>query len=92
MTPFETRIRFRSANGTYPLWETRMLNYRNGKKRSTYGLWMEENIGNPRELRLQFEIESGEESTYQTDQNIEFLNGRYMDWLEDKIFDENISF
>ncbi len=99
MTPIDLRSQFKLDSGKYPFWEGRR-EYQCfsprpfvSKFKSIYGLWLEEKLGNSKELRKTYYKETGINPIYPTEHyflmqnNGEALNSKYTQWLEEKSTD-----
>jgi len=86
-TVTDLRIKYKLETGINPMWEN--YSYTDSSKfKSTYGLWLEEQLGNSNELR---------ENYYNCEKNIpvfkrrtcinDVLTQNYIFWLEEKLND-----
>jgi len=95
MTQIELRVKFKLDTGELPLWgedcwpktwRRKAEGYLSGKKKSSFGLWLEEQLGNSVELRREYE-KNGTKAIHRQPRNInsEWLTSHYIDWLEEKM-------
>lgn len=102
MTQTDLRIQFKMETGEYPVWpQGKKRKIRNGyiwirsgpeaetfrgKRKSVYGLWLEEKLGGFKKLREEYFIEYKINPVYLNSRysNAEYLTAEYMEWLEEK--------
>ncbi len=85
MTLIDVRIKFKMATGNNALWTDSLLH---GKKKSIYGLWMEEELGDPIQLRNTYFKEENDLPVFRSRSVEEWLSSGYMNWLEEKLMKE----
>lgn len=91
MTSTDLRVKFKLDTGKYPAWVNPPAPDRDsfkGKVKSIYGWWLEEQLGNPRGLRLQFQIDEGVSAVYPRRNMFEGFRCSYTLWLENKLLDK----
>lgn len=85
MTPLDLRIQFKMDTGEYPVWNNKNKSTFFGRYKSIYGLWLEEKLGNYKELRYDFYKLFGFDPVYVRRNCLnDGLNREYISWLEQK--------
>ena len=97
-TPIDLRVRFKSETGEFPMWPsffsdlggiiTTTQSFNRGKFKSTYGLWLEEKLGNKKDLRDEFYLQEGVHPIFPKNRWADdWLHRDYIQWLEDKLIE-----
>lgn len=88
MTPVDLRVKFKMDTSEYPFWHPTGNLFVGKKFKSTYGLWLEEQLGDLKKLREEFFNSHKIWAVYRTRNIKEYLNQEYIQWLEEKMINE----